>query len=170
MGGSTQYEGRLEVCIDNQWGTVCDNSWGSTDATVVCIQLGYAYTGSKYFYQHMYILCIPTHWYSVFYYVYMQWNRFIVSTFSPCPLDVAGGIAHSNAYYGSGSGPIYLTNVACTSSSTSLLQCPSDPILSGSCTHSEDAGVKCEGNSPSQDRISIECLSFLLQLHVLMDS
>ena len=35
VGGSTQYEGRVEVCIDNQWGTVCDNSWGSTDATVV---------------------------------------------------------------------------------------------------------------------------------------
>ena len=47
VGGSTQYEGRVEVCIDNQWGTVCDNSWGSTDATVVCEQLGYAYTGSE---------------------------------------------------------------------------------------------------------------------------
>ena len=46
VGGSTQYEGRVEVCIDNQWGTVCDNNWGSTDATMVCEQLGY--TGSKY--------------------------------------------------------------------------------------------------------------------------
>ena len=48
VGGTTPYDGRVELCINNAWGTVCDDSWNSADATVVCRQLGYATTGCKY--------------------------------------------------------------------------------------------------------------------------
>ena len=35
----------MEICIDNEWGTVCDDSWNTNDATVVCRQLGYSTQG-----------------------------------------------------------------------------------------------------------------------------
>ena len=45
LGGNIPNEGRVEICIDNVWGTVCDDLWSSTDATVVCRQLGYSTQG-----------------------------------------------------------------------------------------------------------------------------
>ena len=39
--GNTPTEGRVEIWYSNQWYTVCDDSWESSDATVVCRQLGY---------------------------------------------------------------------------------------------------------------------------------
>ena len=57
----------------------------------------------------------------------------------------ADGRTYSNAYFGTGSGPIFLDDVQCTSSSRQLLECPSRPILSHNCLHSADAGVGCEG-------------------------
>ena len=39
VGGTSQYEGRLEVCVNKAWGTVCDDSWGSAEAKIVCKQL-----------------------------------------------------------------------------------------------------------------------------------
>ena len=39
-------EGRVEICLDNTWGTVCDLEWDDTDASTTCFQLGFASDGT----------------------------------------------------------------------------------------------------------------------------
>ena len=34
-------EGRVEICINNTYGTICDDLWDEFDARIVCSQLGY---------------------------------------------------------------------------------------------------------------------------------
>ena len=40
-GGSNEYEGRVEICMNGVWGSICDYGWDSTDASIVCKQLQY---------------------------------------------------------------------------------------------------------------------------------
>lgn len=45
MGGDGAHEGRLEVCFNGHWGTVCEDRWSNRDAEAVCGILGFQRTG-----------------------------------------------------------------------------------------------------------------------------
>ena len=92
-------EGRVEVCYNSQWGTVCAYSWDYNDANVACKQLGH--------------------------YSYISYYHY--------------------AYYGSGTGPVWLSNLYCNGRESSLFDCSSaySTIERRSCSHYKDASVKC---------------------------
>ena len=45
LGGNSSRQGRIEMCFERQWGTVCDDYWGTNDAKVACRQLGFSSIG-----------------------------------------------------------------------------------------------------------------------------
>lgn len=42
VAGSAANEGRVEICNNNQWGSVCDSGWDINDARVACRHAGYS--------------------------------------------------------------------------------------------------------------------------------
>ena len=122
-------EGRVEICINNAWGTICNTLFRREDAEVVCEELeGFQREGEfagklTYLYficgLQVSILCAPSN---------------------------AGAEAILGAQIGSAVGPIFLDEVVCTGSETSLLECRHyTPLGLPTCQHSQDAGVRCVG-------------------------
>ena len=54
FGGSTDYEGTVEICINNAWGTISDYEWGYEEAQTVCNALGYTAPGTIIINTHTY--------------------------------------------------------------------------------------------------------------------
>ena len=120
--GPTSYSGRVEICFSETWGTVCNNMWGASDASVVCRQLGFS--------RH-----------STFISLFQLTGTYTQSYGIEISL-LADATTQSGAAFGQGSGPISLTNVGCTGNEARLADCLSSNNTVG-CTHSRDASATC---------------------------
>ena len=79
------------------WGTICDDGWDDTDATVVCRELGFL-----------------------------------------------NGTATRQPLFGSGSGPVWLSQVGCLGNENKLSHCIHTGAGNvGNCSHVQDVGVQC---------------------------
>lgn len=47
VNGSIAQEGRVEICANGVWGSVCGDGWSKGAAFVVCKQIGYVYSGNE---------------------------------------------------------------------------------------------------------------------------
>lgn len=109
-------EGRVEVCINNAWGTVCDTGFSVNDAQVICTQLGHPFNGM------------------------FRDSSILSVVYSICLIGVE--VFH-NAQHGSGSGAIFFDLLSCDGTETSISECSVRYLHS--CTHSDDASVQCIG-------------------------
>ncbi len=132
IGGSVVSEGRVEVCVNETWGTVCDDAFGVQDAGVVCRVLGYSQFST---------FCnnFPPP---------ISYHSCIVYTSLSLTSDAT---ALGNAFFGQGTGPIVLDDVACLGTETNILSCPFDPVTTD-CVHREDASVQCETDRKSDNQ------------------
>ena len=122
MDGDREYEGRVELCYNGQWGTVCDRQINDNAAKVVCAQLSLQSDSEVTIIPHndtMYILGPKT----------------IIFIDPKVVLQ-----------FGDGKGPIHIYNVNCMGNEATLLECEHSKTEVKShdqCVHLDDVGVSC---------------------------
>ena len=76
------------------------------------------------------------------------------------------GDAYHQAYFGQGTGHIWLDTVQCTGSETHLVNCTNEGIGNHNCEHDEDAGVRCISMGESSKKHCMQCNWMLCRLYI----
>ncbi len=168
-GGNTEYEGRLEVCINRMWGTVCIDDY---------------YYNSYYYYSTYY-----SYFYSLSYYSsvvklsrivchqlgHQELGNMLVLYMCSFGLTInilKGAVVYSSWHntFEPSDKPIMFKYMDCEGAESRLLECSNNFFIDRQCTHRNDIGIKCEGTIFT--KIPVNKLKFVLiiiQLIVFLD-
>ena len=154
VDGTTLHEGRLEVCVNSSWITVCDENWKYRNVRVVCRQLGYREEGKDS--ESIYRL-----------------NKLAILKLF-CALLIAGRAIYGS-YFGQGAGLTVLYNVTCLGNETKLLNCPHLGLPVGNCSvnHNRDISVRCvlrEDQRVKNITLSVDIINISSTVHTALIS
>lgn len=125
----TVNSGRVEILYNNTWGTICDDLFTVQNAGVLCKMLGF----NQWVYAQT-----RTYIWNFFY-----WTYSYILFHALFSVRSTGVSLRIDAFFGEGSGMIWLDNVNCTGFETSISQCRSNGWGVHNCEHSEDVGIIC---------------------------
>ena len=130
--------GRVEVCLNGRYGTICDTEFDGQDASVVCRQLGLSPYGNsvstsftKYLFDSQNNQML----------IFKRIERYSILT---C---FSGAIALVNGLYVETDAPLFIRDVSCNGSESALLDCPYNALTQTSCGPFSDAGIVCQGEA-----------------------
>ena len=107
-------EGRVEICVNDTWTSICSNLWTTNDGNVACKQLGYSQRSKS-----------------------LVDLTFLEDDF----IATSDAVTYTDGRFGAGSGRFFLASLQCTGSEPRLIDCPRGSTAG--CTHTSDAGLTC---------------------------
>ena len=126
--------GRVEICNNQTFGTICDDFWNELDAAVVCRQLNFS-TAGRYGEERE------------------EWGGgyLLRGKLLSHQITSSGAVEVPHSYFGAGNGKIILDNVKCVGTEASVLECQHSPIGTHNCSPNEVAGVICGGKQMGEE-------------------
>ncbi|WAR30551.1 DMBT1-like protein [Mya arenaria] len=152
--GSTPSSGRVELQYNGSWGTLCDDSFDSKDAGVICSMLGLPSVGAVARSGGAFGPGTGRIWLDD---LNCLGNETDIAL---CGHRGNGAQPRGNAYYGQGNSTIWLDNVKCSGNETNIANCQHNQWGTNNCDHSEDVAPRVtarlvNGSSTSNGRLEV---------------
>ena len=115
VGGASPNEGKVLMCLNGVWGTLCDETFSKTDAQIVCYEAGYSGGMKHLYYVHIFI-----------------------------KINNVGGLVYSAHFANSSNEILLVTDIDCSENDTRIEDCSiSHYTRPSSCDVQSIVAVRC---------------------------